>query len=688
MSPGQERPDGLTRALAVISGLGGAATLVTATGGAVTWIRFTQAELPADQVVAVTPNEELVTIGAAALVGFGVVGLLAVLVVYLLDRCGTAGTRNKSGVVLLALAGVVIAILTTDASTGRRVGALVTAALAALLVPLAGHQALRRWGNQDRATGDGSLPVHVGIAIALVVALAAVAMWLITGMQWVGVITALAGVLGTGLLAVARATGSHFRWFGVSVFLTVLIFGGLMSALRTASTTKLQSAAVALNQSAGGGGVSGLFVAETAERVYLADVDHCRRDKNLKLVPTAQPIPGTGRIMEIPRSSVESLSIGTRQRLELAEERGPRLLAELRARTARETVFEQRKVATPHPCADEGVVDLTVRRASEPSAARAARLAGHFRPILRFDGGERWRPLNIARLMAERASNGRPRHRVCALSPEGEQRSCEPIGGVGDLGDDPSPARVIDFDGRRPDGRDRRAPSLKRCPATQAKHLLDCDKGPASAIYYRVTEADGRTYVDYWWFLRFNRFDKGKLGRLCRKPIPRRLCFDHEGDWEGVTAVSARGKPTQLAFLNLASHEGVYRYAASELQLEGSRPRVYSARGSHASYPRCCPRRCKQPHQRLPETNTDGSAPWARNGQTDCADDTCLIPLPDKGFDAFAGRWGSRLCSRKGCRLANGPKTPSRQRRYQRPWCFTGPDRRLTCDGSPPATAR
>ena len=688
MAPGAERHDGIARALAVVGGLGGAGTLMTAAGGAITWIRFAEAKLPADQVVAVTPKNELVTVGAVALVGFAAVGLLAVLVAYLLDNCGTAGTRNKVSIVVLTLAGLAVAILTTEASTKRTIGALVVAALAALAAYLAAHRALERSKGEGAATRGGSIPRPVAIAIALVMAPAAVLLWLITGMPWIGVITVAAGVLGGGLLAVANATDDRFRWFGVSIFLAVLVFGAVMSLLRTASTTKLQSAAVALKESAGGGGLSGLFVAETADRVYVADVNHCKRDEDLKLVPTSQPIPGTGRIMAIPRTSVESLSIGTRQRLERAQERGPELLAELRTRTARGTVPQRQKVAAPHPCADEGVVDLTVRQVTEPSPARAARLARHYRPILRFDGRERWRPLDIAQLMAERTENGRPRHRVCATGDRGRQISCEPIGGVSDLSDDPSPDRVIDFDGVRANGSDRSAPSLERCPGRQAEHLLDCDGGPASAIYYRVTEANGRTYVDYWWFLRFNRFDKGELGRLCARPVQRALfgCFDHEGDWEGVTAVSARRNPTRLAFLNLASHEGVYRYTAAELALEGSRPRVYSARGSHASYPRRCARRCRQPHQLLPETNTDGSAPWARNSERACADGTCLIALPEGGFDAFGGRWGSRVCT-KGCRLGIGPKTPAQQRRYQSPWCFTGPGRRLTCDGSPLITS-
>ena len=42
--------------------------------------------------------------------------------------------------------------------------------------------------------------------------------------------------------------------------------------------------------------------------------------------------------------------------------------------------------------------------------------------------------------------------------------------------------------------------------ATRAAPVSQRDRGPASAIYDGVTESGGRTYVDYWWFLRFNDF--------------------------------------------------------------------------------------------------------------------------------------------------------------------------------------
>jgi Vacuolar protein sorting-associated protein 62 len=676
----------VTRALAMISGLGGAATLVTVTGGAITWARFAQARIPAEQAVAATPNAELVTVGAVALVTFAVIGLLAVLVVYLLDTGGTPGRRNQLSMVLLAVAGVVVAVIRSEPSTGQLVGAVVVTAIAAAAVLLATGRLLKRRRDPNR------VPIGVIVSVALPLALAAGALWLVTGEWWVGVMTAVAGILAAGVLAIARAS-AHFRWFGVSVFIAVLIFGASMTTLRTASATELQAVAVLLNEQAGARGISGLYVAETPERIYVADVDHCRRH-DLVLQPTDRPT-AMGRIMAIPRASVQSLAIAGRERLHDAEARGPNLLAELRARTTSGSLPQQGEVATPHPCADEGDVDLTQRASTEAPPARAASLASRFRPILRFDRQERWRPLNISGLMAERTLDGRPRHRACELVGNRQDvHRCEPLAGVQDLADEQSAARIIDFDGDALDGREHRSPALEKrqrrgrgvvpgCPLPQKRELLDCDGGPASAIYYRVTKAGQRTYVDYWWYLRFNDFGKAAIRKFCASSIQRRLigCFNHEGDWEGVTVVSAKNRPEQLAFVDMSSHEGVFRYAAAELERDGSRPIVYVANGSHASYPHPCLRTCKQPDGRLPETNSDGRAPWGANEV--CLPGTCLIALPARSFNAFAGRWGSPVCEPGRCMFAAGPKSPSRQRRYKRPWCFTSSGRRLTCDGTP-----
>jgi hypothetical protein len=668
-------PDAVARTISIVGALGGTATLVAAGGGAITWARFHQAGLPADQAVAATPNTELVTVGAVALAVYGVLGALAVLAAYRIDRRGTPGKHTQRSAAVLAVAAVASAIWLSEPSTTQAVlGAIVTLAATAI-VWFAVHLGLRR------RTHAGQLPVAAGVALVVTLAIAAAALWKITGEDWVGIMAAVAGALAVSLLAVARATGDRFRWFGVAIFLAVLLFGGIMSTLRTASATKLQPAAVLLKAEAGGGGISGLYVTETSDRIYLADVDNCVR-KDLVLTPTDQPVGPTGRIIEVPRSSVRYTAVGVRQRLREANARAPQLLAELRTR---DTGKPAPAPGTIDPCTGEGPLDLTRRAFTEVAPERAAALANHFRPILRFDRDEHWRPLNIDHLLSEQTPKGNPRHRVCVLTGPDTQNDhqCEPVAGAADLADEQSAARVIDFAGRQLNGSDYRSPTLAACPAPQPAQLYDCDHGPAAAMYYRATESGGRTYVDYWWYLRFNDFSRGSIRKFCQSQVERVLigCFNHESDWEGVTVVSAKGDPEKLAFVDMASHEGVFRYAASEVERAGTRAIVYPAQGSHAAYPHACAKQCKQPNGRLPETNTDGRAPWGAND--DCPVGTCLVALPAKGFNAFAGRWGSPSCQPAGCVFAAGPKTPSRQRRYKRPWCFTAPGPRLTCDGSP-----
>src|SRR4051812_41844216 len=56
----------------------GSLSFVVLTGGAILWVRFASADLPADQAVVAVPRTELLVIGAAALVGFVLAGLLVV----------------------------------------------------------------------------------------------------------------------------------------------------------------------------------------------------------------------------------------------------------------------------------------------------------------------------------------------------------------------------------------------------------------------------------------------------------------------------------------------------------------------------------------------------------------------------------------------------------------------------------
>jgi hypothetical protein len=98
------------QALPAVVSAAGFLGFVAFVGAAIEWVRFSAAGLPADQAVRVIPRQELVTIGAVALVGYTAAALLAVLVVYLVDREGNATVATLRGLVAVALVEMLVTL--------------------------------------------------------------------------------------------------------------------------------------------------------------------------------------------------------------------------------------------------------------------------------------------------------------------------------------------------------------------------------------------------------------------------------------------------------------------------------------------------------------------------------------------------------------------------------------------------
>jgi hypothetical protein len=312
---------------------------------------------------------------------------------------------------------------------------------------------------------------------------------------------------------------------------------------------------------------------------------------------------------------------------------------------------------------------------------------------------ERWRPLNVDRFLDEQRA-GDHLHQICETRTE-----CHRVTSATQF-DAFSQKAYIDIEGDQLEGGDARSPQLSSCPEPQPARLLDCDRGPRSAIYYHAVAANGRVYIDYWWFLRYNHFADYRLAglhfkapELCRNRLTSHIrgsgleCNEHEGDWEGVTAVTARNDPNRLEFVDYAEHTIVRRFRVDQVEHQGDRAVVYVAEGSHAAYEKRCPSNCGQFETivagiKRPEANTDGADDWGRNDDAECdSEESCLQPLPRGSWDAFRGYWGATPCirGRRTCALGVPPTAPATQVRYRFPWCSVDERaRRLTCDPAGP----
>jgi hypothetical protein len=253
-------------------------------------------------------------------------------------------------------------------------------------------------------------------------------------------------------------------------------------------------------------------------------------------------------------------------------------------------------------------------------------LAYRVRPHLLFDSRERWRPLDVDRFLAE------PGHLACpqATVPP----PCVPLTGAAQL------TAAVDHLDLRGDGPDD-GPIRPRIYA----HVVRAPD-PSARVRPR------RIAIDYWWFLRHNAFGFAS----------------HEGDWEGVTViVDPLGR--RVRAVHFAQHAQVWRYPRRVPRFSGRHVRVYVARGSHASYPRRCVRRCRQTDGLVSEARANGRTPWAGNAARGCRR-RCVALLPGRdestaagSWNAWPGRWGVTVSP-----ALAAPRSPSFQQRFVRPF--------------------
>jgi outer membrane protein OmpA-like peptidoglycan-associated protein len=139
---------------------------------------------------------------------------------------------------------------------------------------------------------------------------------LFLGNGWVAPAVIFAGVLGILAIRVAELTGT-FRWYAVSVFFGVGLFGAVVGVLRMLDEPRLQPVAFLVKDGKEFIAVEGVYVGKSDDELWYASValDDCGDDKVRS---------GSGRLRSVPEEDVRSLSIGPQMGL-------PKLAYEARA---------------------------------------------------------------------------------------------------------------------------------------------------------------------------------------------------------------------------------------------------------------------------------------------------------------------------------------------------------------------
>jgi hypothetical protein len=354
-----------TRVLAVLGGIAtaiGVAGFVAVVGGIIAWLRLDDLKLSADAAVAAIPNQDLLVTGLSTLLPFIAWGAVALSLAYLfavdsllpgppprgiegltsrvaglektassaedwsarLDLIeeearesaaaaqddGQAGLLRRVKAHLARVNGLGQA-LESQFSWLRQVdnpppelagvkarldpaSQVVTSAQTTIKEAQNRAEERRRIAFSLRAASVGIL---IGVEFAIVVATGAYND--LRTLQDIGV-----GLAGCVLALITLVVGMRtkgFAIFGAAIFGSVLIFGTAVTLWRTHQVAKVQPTAVV--RSGGAPSVTGYFVGETSDRVYLVGVAHQQPGSHFQ--------PTFPRLIVIPRDNVEAIEVGS-----------------------------------------------------------------------------------------------------------------------------------------------------------------------------------------------------------------------------------------------------------------------------------------------------------------------------------------------------------------------------------------
>ena len=623
----------LLAAMIVLAGLAGRAIL---------WLRFWCAGLPADQAADAVSGGELVSTGSVALVIFLGLGLAAAAIAWLLDGNGREVRTTRRGLVAIGLVEVIAAIWIGDFRSDQALRLLIGVVVAALLLHYLVDRGLewregRRKRRAERAGPAKPLGEEVWgdlkawawrfvrsevpwalrlfqllpfllLAVALYlskstegfdrvfvlvaylaaallfaapgglaapgvrwrdpevraltvprVALASVGFAIVVVLLardelWLAGVAATAVLLGLLCLAVAAASGEWFAPYGLAVLVSVPLFAGAAAFLHGLDSPELQPVAIVLDD---GEAVCGAFVGESDDQLWVARVVLDER--------AGVHRPRRGAIAPIDADRVAAKALGPLEPVDLLEPRALRL---------RNQLLDDRGDGDPRKrapsCSPSPEMRAAMAEKDAPGAGAWQRqLAEEYQPELVVDRKDGFWPIPVATLFSIRDRRASICRRVAAGGD-----GCLRLGTPGQ------------FPWLGGEGESLEYPAADNDPDEQHDQMVaalgSADPEASAAEYYLVDrEEDGKgpISIQYWFFYPFNYQPVG--GGLAEGGF-------HEGDFESVgVLLSAAGEP-RYVWMNRHDKEGrAFPWEDEALSRPDGHPRVFAARGSHATYENC-----------------------------------------------------------------------------------------------------
>jgi hypothetical protein len=570
---GRARPSALAPKvlLELLGASAGVAAFMALLGGTLLWLRYDSLGLPADRAITLLPREMLVTVGAHALLGPVIAGIIAVVAIWAL--------QDHSGVVLgFAAFCVTVAVLVMllGSSTAAIAGATVGGLVAGIGV-----------GHLSKNNSKGFFPGGIRLKDSpLVVMLAVLAISLlpivpsVSELQiipWAVAVVAVV-VVGLGLIFVSMSRNPDrsrrpVLWI---VFVVYLFTGTTVALVRTGGEPKMEPIAVLLKDPEQR--LAGFYVGESSDELHVAQLS---QGSGL-LGVSAEPVEA---VVSVPRSRVVRKALRQPAGLGLADDGREQaetllenLVAEQRAASG-EKVAPAEPVATTRP--EHTFAPLVSLHSEEPSApwtAEAFLRSSHLLWALR-DCRQKQRPFGALATKHQWTKLGSGDYKQAADCGQGETYS--------------SKDHTRPFDKGRTFGDGRGAlrgregfyvdlPDNLRKRKLRTQHNGDQLVLKSSPVYYERHAENGNVRLTYWFFYPFS-FPTGTNEKI-----------GHEGDWERVSVLIREAAPGLWKPLSARfhAHSGNVDVAWADVRKapdESGRPthpRAYSAKGSHATYRR------------------------------------------------------------------------------------------------------